>query len=301
MQLMYEQGQPDVATVLVGRPRADFDAAIECVDGLDPPKPRREKWIVNVSTQFGCPIGCVFCDAGGSYRGNLTAAEILDQVRAVLARHPEDVAECAKLKVHFSRVGEPALNDAVLTALRALPCLATTPGLWACLATCAPRGAEPWFDKLARVQRAHYPGRFQLQFSVNTTDEKLRLRLMPYPLHGLDWLARRGPLHFQPGDRKVLLNFALAHDVPVDPAAIVSRFDPAVFAVKLTPLNPTARSQANQLRTRLDEGVAPPDDLVAPLRQAGFDVVLSIGDRREDIIGSNCGQALLATETPKLA
>ena len=286
-------GRDDVARVLVAQVRGPDGPLVECVDGLDPPKSRNDKWIVNVSTQAGCPVGCPYCDAGGSYHGDLTAEEILAQVEAVLARHPGVAPGCAKLKVHFARMGEPALNDAVLDALERLPETVGSPGLWACVATVAPRGRESWFERLREVKSRLYRGRFQLQLSLNSTDEEARRRLVPFPHWDLDRIARWAEAFFEPGDRKPALNFALADGVPFEPAAIAARFDPARFAVKLTPLNPTRRGRAAGLRTLLrSERATVAEAAVGALRLAGFDVIVSIGDPREDEVGSNCGQAV---------
>ena len=68
---------------------------------------------------------------------------------------------------------------------------------------------------------------------------------------------------------------------------------PKHFAVKLTPINPTARSEKHGLRTRLrSEAEAEVDDAIECLRNMGYDVIRSVGDPKEDQIGSNCGQTL---------
>ena len=75
------------------------------------------------STQFGCAVGYRMYDAGAmGFHNNLTAGEILGQVRKVLSDNPGlDPRSHPKLKVHFARMGEPALKPAVLEALRLLP------------------------------------------------------------------------------------------------------------------------------------------------------------------------------------
>jgi 23S rRNA (adenine2503-C2)-methyltransferase len=218
---------------------------------------------------------------------------MLDQVRWVLDRHPEDPGRCAKLKVHFARMGEPALNDAVLDAVAALPEATGAPGLWCCVPTVAPRGRNRWFDRLIDEKEARHRGRFQLQFSVQSTRASDRARLIPIPHWSLDEIAAYGVRFVRPGDRKAVLNFALAEDVAFDPAAIRDRFDPAAFAVKITPVNPTARGAASRFRTVLrSDAEARVRGAAEDLVSRGFDVVWSVGDPREDRVGSNCGQAV---------
>lgn len=291
LEIVGSRGLADVAVVHIARLARGSDLLLELVDGLDPPKPRREKWIVNVSTQVGCPVGCPYCDAGGGFRGNLTADELLAQVAWVLDRHPAEAARCRKLKVHFARMGEPALNDAVIAALARLPELRPMPGLMACVATVAPRGRERWFEALLDVKRERYAGRFQLQFSVNSTDRAARRRLLPVAHWDLEEIARYGERFLAPGERKVVLNFALATGVPFDVEVLAERFDPARFAVKLTPLNPTERGREAGFSTLLrSERAARLDGAIDALGAAGYDVLVSVGDPREDQVGSNCGQ-----------
>lgn len=288
-------GEPQVAEVAIAQLRDDPRFLVEIVDGLAPPLSREEKWIINLSTQFGCPVGCPYCDAGLAFVGNLTATELLAQVRWSLDRHPETADRCRKLKVHFARMGEPALNDEVLPALTGLSSLIPNHNLWACLATVAPRGREPWFEELLRIKRRLYRGRFQLQFSIQSTDVDERKRLVPIPHWTLEEIANYGLHFFEPGDRTVVLNFALASGAAFDPHMIVKVFSPAHFAIKLTPINPTRRAASQGIETVLRSTRSTElDALCQTLRRKGFVVIESVGDGREDHIGSNCGQSVRA-------
>lgn len=293
MEVLEVSGNPEVAEVCVARFRRDDGCTTETVDGLTPPQTREDKWVINVSTQFGCPVGCPFCDAALQYHGNPTAEDLLDQVRWALDRHPGMAKKCRKLKVHFARMGEPALNPAVLDAMESLPAVVNSGGLWCCVATVAPRGREAWFEHLLSIKRRLYPGRFQLQFSVQSTSAEDRARLIPIPHWSLQDLARYGHRFFDPGDRKVILNFALARDVEYNPEVIEKTFAPGKFAMKLTPVNPTAAGRQNGFETILRSDQSSLLDRACDrLIASGYDVVISVGDEREDQIGSNCGQAI---------
>ena len=62
------------------------------------------------------------------------------------------------------------------------------------------------------------------------------------------------------------------------------------FAVKLTPINPTRSALRARLLGRVDpDAPEPTADLVARFRAAGYETILSIGELRENQIGSNCG------------
>ena len=289
-------GRDDVALVHVAQMRGDPARRVEFVDALDPRYPRHEKWVVIVSTQFGCPVGCPMCEAGGWFIGNLTADEVLWQVdRVVLARHPDGRVPSRKLKVQLARMGEPALNPSALDALEALANRYDAPGLIPCVATVAPAASAGWFERLREIKRALYPGgRFQLQFSVNTTDEALRDRLMPVGKWRLADIARFGEVFFEPGDRKVVLNFALAEDWEVDPGRLSATFDPSRFVIKLTPLNPTSRARAAHFRSVLSASAPSAcDRLAEDLGDRGFECIVSIGTDEEIAIRSNCGQAVV--------
>lgn len=284
-----------LAEVYVARFRNDDRFIAEFVDARDPEVPMERKWVVIVSTQFGCPIACRMCDAGGDYLGDLTADEILAQIDCVVEKHGgQRLRSAEKFKVQFARMGEPALNPAVLDVLAVLPKRYGAPGLIPCIATTAPANACSWFDALIGLRHAVYGGKdFQLQISLNSTDEPTRDHLMPWPKMSFETIRKLIERMHIPGTRKVALNFALTKDVPVEPGVIVDHFDPRTTCVKITPLNPTSRSQETGMDTALPPHA--PEDcdaLGAALAAKGFDVILSIGDVRENEIGSNCGMAV---------
>lgn len=77
-----------------------------------------ERITLCISTQSGCPVGCVFCATGkyGFYR-NLTSGEIVEQVVA-LARLLKETGESVS-NIVIMGMGEPMLNyDATLAAIR---------------------------------------------------------------------------------------------------------------------------------------------------------------------------------------
>lgn len=295
MEILSMQGDPEVASVFVAAFRGDEELLAEFVDSNGQGASPDEKWVIILSTQFGCPVACPMCDAGGGYRGDLTADEMFAQIEGVLARHPASRLEgVSKLKIQFARMGEPALNPAVLDVIRALP-TRYGPAALPCVATTAPSRAKGWFERLLDIRRELYFDRpFQLQLSINSTDEETRARLMPVPRMDIEALAAYARAFSEAGPRKVALNFALTRGVPVDPSVVARHFNPEHACIKITPLNPTERSRKTGLITSL-----PPDapqaaeKLCEDFEKLGFDVILSIGDVRENSIGSNCGMAIL--------
>ncbi|MFO8036958.1 MAG: radical SAM protein [Anaerolineales bacterium] len=290
MNVVASAGHKDVAMVYV----VDFEGQfVECVEAVQPPTPRSEKWVLMISTSFGCPIRCQMCDAGGHYRGKLSKEEMVEQIQYLIStRYPDGVVHSKQFKIQFARMGEPALNPNVLDLLEELPSRISAPGLMPSLSTVAPHGRDHFFDRLIEIKDTYYPGgQFQFQFSLHTTDRDLRDWLIPVRKWDFSEMALYGERYHRPGDRKITLNFALAEDSPLDVEVLKTHFDPDRFLIKITPLNPTYQAQKSGLRSYLK----PRDDdfedgLLSEIKNAGYQVILSIGDLEENKIGSNCGQ-----------
>jgi len=289
MKVVSRVGRPDIAEVHL----LDFGDGriLEAVEALQPPLPRERKWVLLVSTMFGCPINCPMCDAGGDSRGPASAEEIWAQIdELVRRRFPDRIVPCQQFKIQFARMGEPALNPAVLDVIEALPLRYRAPGLMPAVSTVAPAGRDAFFDRLREIKSSLYGGgRFQFQFSIHTTDEPLRRKLIPCRTWDFGRMADYGDRLYATGDRKIALNFALVRGAAIDPNVLRNFFDPAHFMIKITPLNPTHKARANGLRSLVDP-LDPAEAVLIPLRDAGYDVVLSIGEVEENRIGSNCGQ-----------
>jgi 23S rRNA (adenine2503-C2)-methyltransferase len=189
-------------------------------------------------------------------------------------------------------MGEPSLNPAVLGALRGLSKMLDARGLMPCVSTIAPRGRDEFFKELTKIKNELYgDGRFQLQFSVHTTDDGKRDRLIPAKKWAFEDIAKFGEGYYREGDRKITLNFAMARDYPVDTGLIREYFDPSVFFMKITPLNPTLSVAKNELSSAIDPHLLESSKgIVNDFESEGFDVLLSIGELEENDIGSNCGQ-----------
>lgn len=296
MDVLEHYGNDTLASVFVAQMRReDPRSVVEFVESVQPPLSREEKWVIIVSSMFGCPIGCMMCDAGGDYAGPLTSSEILAQIdECVLRRYPDRRVPSRKFKVQFSRMGEPSMNPAVLETMRALPGRFDAPGLMVSLSTIAPARASGFFEKLLHIKEEMYRnGRFQLQFSIHTTDLEKRRALIPAETWTFEQIAEYGERFYnrRHADRKVVLNFAPLVGYPIDTTKLNEHFDPEFFIIKLTPLNPTIRSMDHGIRSVLQHGC--PEtcmDLMNALYDQGYEVILSLGEEVENRIGSNCGQ-----------
>lgn len=288
MRVVAHSGNEELATVYIAK--TESGRMIEFAESVQPPIPLPEKWVLIVSTLFGCPVGCPFCDAGNFYEGKVSAEEILSQVEyMVYRRFPGGRPATRRLKIQFARMGEPALNDEVLEVLERLPSLYPGDILFPSLSTVAPAGRDVFFGELLKIKNRFYGRRFQLQFSIHSTDPAERDRLVPIDKWSLEDVAAYGTAFFRKAERKVTLNFALAEGVEVNAAVLKSLFDTNRFLIKITPVNPTYQAVRNGLESCVKPGM---DDcsVAAELRDYGYDVILSIGEVEENHIGSNCGQ-----------
>ncbi|MDD4178901.1 MAG: 23S rRNA (adenine(2503)-C(2))-methyltransferase RlmN [Candidatus Margulisbacteria bacterium] len=77
---------------------------------------KEERKTVCVSTQVGCPLGCLFCATGEmGFKRNLTAAEIISQAYQIARDYP-DISN-----IVFMGMGEPFLNyDNVMKSVQIL-------------------------------------------------------------------------------------------------------------------------------------------------------------------------------------
>lgn len=134
-----------------------------------------------VSSQSGCPLGCIFCATGRlGFGRNLTAGEIVGQVMAVRRLYGVDVFD----NLVFMGMGEPMLNyDQVMAAIEMLT---DSLGLMvgAKRITVSTVGIIPGIRKLAASG-----SKVNLAISLNAANDKLRRELMPvtkgYPLKKL--------------------------------------------------------------------------------------------------------------------
>jgi len=302
VKVIASTGREDVAMVYV----VDMgeNRLIECVESIQPPIPREDKWVLLVSTMFGCPIGCSMCDAGGHYQGKPTKEQILAQIDFLVRKHyPDGIIPAKQFKIQFARMGEPTLNPQVLNVLDELPELYKAPGLMPSISTVAPKGCDDFLERLMEIKFNRYSnGYFQFQFSIHTTDEDLRNQIIPVKKWSFAQMKAYGERFYSPGDRKITLNFALAQDMPVDPAVLLNNFDPDKFLIKITPLNPTYQAMENQLSSYIDPSIADHGyEIVETLKNTGYQVIVSIGEVEENLIGSNCGQYIkrhLAATSP---
>jgi 23S rRNA (adenine2503-C2)-methyltransferase len=294
MRIVKAMGKEAVATVYI----ADMgqEKLVEFTESVQSPLPREEKWVLIISTLFGCPIKCLMCDAGDTYRGRLSKNEMFDQIDYLIRkRFPDGVVPVKKFKIQFSRIGEPSFNVNVIDLLDEMQQRYEIPGFIPSISTVAPEGTDIFFERLLELKHRKFKeGKFQLQFSIHTTDARVRDKLVPVKKWSFSRIARYADEFYVTGDRKITLNFALAQGMPVNAKILAGCFSPEKFIIKITPINPTYTAMENNLRSYIDAYNGNKDyDIIDALRSEGYEVILSIGEVEENDIGSNCGQFVM--------
>ncbi|MHB2025017.1 MAG: hypothetical protein ACYCPQ_00055 [Elusimicrobiota bacterium] len=296
MRLVERREIPGSTNLYLGDLDGTGKRLIEFSDAPGPGFRKSERWVMMIAAQIGCPVGCRMCDAGAvGYRGNLNAEEILWQARQIILANP-DLKPSAHpgIEMHLSRMGEPSLNPETLAALRRLARETPWPRLTPCFSTVAPESPaiDPFFSELIEVKNIFPRGRFRLQFSIHSSDETHRRRIVPIRKWSLERIAAYGEKFVLPGDQKIYLNFVRSPSAPLDAETLRRLFNPDKFLARIAPASPTRstrESDANFLWSRARATAAQDADR---LRQNGFEVLYSadLKSSRKSSAGAHCGE-----------
>lgn len=264
--------------------------------------PLTEKWVITISTQYGCSMNCKFCDVPKVGNGrNATYNDLIGQITTALSMHPE-VTATKRLNVHFARMGEPSWNNDVLRCARDIR-KAVRPYVGRSLvhpvvSTMLPKANKnlvPFLQEWIDIKNYDYRGCAGLQFSINSTDDAQREYLFSGNSLSLAEISEIGKLLPDPVGRKYALNFALADNTIIDAEKLASLFSPHKFMVKITPLHNTNACEDNKLQTSGGyDYFTPYKDKEEALIKAGFDVIVFVPSYDEDKGLITCGNAILS-------
>ena len=263
--------------------------------------PLEEKWVITISTQYGCSMGCKFCDVPKVGPGkNATKADLVNQVLTGLSLHPE-VEHTNRLNIHFARMGEPSWNTDVLAATRWLSSTLTHK-IHPVVSTMMPAHNTKLGVFLLgwmHIKNNVLGGEAGLQLSINSTDEAARLDMFNGNAAGLDEIGRIMSRMPHPKGRKITLNFAVA-GWEIDPSVLLRYFDPEDYIIKLTPMHKTEGAISNGIHTEGDYTTYHPYQAIEEsLIGAGYDVLVFIASEEEDLGRITCGNALLSGTMPE--
>lgn len=266
--------------------------------------PLEDKWVITISTQYGCGMKCTFCDVPKVGNGrNASYADLCGQIMTGLELHPGVVTN--RLNVHFARMGEPSWNPEVLECAYWLkreidPIHKVHP----VVSTIMP-WRNPWLRTFIAdwliIKNKVYGGNAGLQLSINSTDEGERDVMFNYNAMSLRNIsAMMTDLTDHLMGRKITLNFAVA-DYEIDPDVLLTFFDPKHYVIKLTPMHKTVAAEENGIETPGPfTSYYPFEHHEKALREAGYDVIVFLASEYEDLGRITCGNAILAGTMPEI-
>lgn len=268
--------------------------------------PLTEKWVVTVSTQYGCSMNCKFCDVPKVGPGiNATYDDLNNEVICALKLHPE-IDNTKRLNIHYARMGEPTWNFNVLLNASNLPRF-IKPYIGESLihpvvSTMMPKANKKLFEFLSNwcsIKNDLYKGNAGLQFSINSTDDAQREYLFSGNAMSLKEISEMAKLLPMPKGRKYALNFALADNSVIDEHVLVNLFPIDKFMCKITPLHDTKSCEENDLKTTGGyRSFTPYKDVETRLKLVGYDVIVFIPSYDEDHGLITCGNAILSGNMP---
>jgi 23S rRNA (adenine2503-C2)-methyltransferase len=267
-----------------------------------PLMPLTEKWVITISTQYGCSMNCTFCDVPKVGPGkNATLYDMQSMILEGLFTHPE-VTSSKRLNIHYARMGEPTWNPEVLDHAKWLKDhIDPEYNVHPVVSTMMPRKniwLKTFIHNWMRLKNRVYRGNAGLQLSINSTNEVERAEMFSGNALYLNEIAKimDGVV---PTGRKITLNFAVA-DYQIKPDVLLNFFNPAMYLIKLTPMHRTVTALKNKIETSGDYTTPYPYEHHAKaLRDAGYDVLVFIASRDEDEGLITCGNAILSGSTAK--
>lgn len=288
--------------------KADFLGITRDLNGVPNGEvmPLTEKWVITISTQYGCSMGCKFCDVPKVGAGrNVTLQDLTDEVLFAIRQHPE-ITHTKRLNIHYARMGEPTFNKNVIShALKVkydiIPHLGYSL-VHPVVSTMLPYKnlfLEEFLFDWCYIKNHEYDGNAGLQFSINSTDDKQREYLFSGNSCSLGRISGIGDSLPIPVGRKYALNFALADDSIIDGEILARLFDPNKFMCKITPLHRTKSCKKNNIKTTggYDE-FTPYKAVEEDLKRNGFDVIVFVPSYDEDNGLITCGNAILSGNMP---
>ncbi len=287
--------------------KAAFLGLNEDINGVSddlPLLPLSEKWVITISTQYGCQCFCRFCDVPKvNFTGNCSVSDMNRQMIAAIISETEFSPK--RINIHYARMGEPTFNSEVIAHACAVPLLVddffkpnTFVKIHPVISTMMPRfnpGLKEFLRVWCLVKNTTYKGDAGLQLSINSTDNIQRNYLFNGQSLDLADIAAIAEKLDAPVGRKYTLNFALADGMIIDAKLLASMFDQEKFMCKITPIHNTAACRCNEIKTTGGYwNYTPYHKAESELREAGFDVLVFIPSQAEEEGKITCGNAILA-------
>ena len=286
--------------------KADFLGYTKPINGVSHGEllPLTEKWVITISSQYGCSMGCKFCDVPKVGKGiNATEDDMINQVKTAMNLHPE--IDHGRINLHYARMGEPSFNmDVVGSAYKLQEMLVPKFDFHPVVSTMMPNKnvylqafIDAWMGYKELTKDAG------LQLSINSTDEVKRMWMFNNQalcLSDIGRIVNQSIDYHGVEGRKVTLNFILSgwkHNkkcFEIDPEKLLKYFDPQYYMCKITPMHDTSSSKTNELMIEGYDLYDTYKDIEESLVNAGYDTLVFVPSIEEDISKITCGNAILA-------
>lgn len=288
--------------------KADFLGLTNCINGVpnDYCIPLQEKWVITISTQYGCQQLCRFCDCHKiKFLGNATFDDIYNQFRNARNLFP-NVEYTERLNCHYARQGEPIFNTNCFEFSRFLQknkkkiqeeLNLRIEVIHPVMTTSMPNYFNSFQSRVlewCEIKNDVYNGQAGLQFSINSTNEKQRQEMFAGKSLTLEELSKIAEKMPDPISRKYCLNFAYSTDFEIDGTVIAKLFDPNKFMCKITPIHNNNSCRQNNIKT--ENGYVSYHPYLNPensLKENGFDVLVFIPSMDEESGAVTCGNLIL--------
>jgi 23S rRNA (adenine2503-C2)-methyltransferase len=189
-----------------------------------------------LSTQIGCPMGCVFCASGsGGFERSLTSGEIMAEF-LLAAQYLEGLAKKTVTNIVLMGMGEPLANyDNTVRFIRA----AIAPWglkMSARRVTLSTLGLVKMIDRLAQEDL-----KINLAISLHAPNDSIRSRIVPRN-EGLNRILDAAQRYFEKTGREVTFEYVLIGGLNSDKehaVELAKRLEGRQCNVNLIPLNPS--------------------------------------------------------------
>jgi 23S rRNA (adenine2503-C2)-methyltransferase len=292
--------------------KADFLGYTRDINGVPNTHcmPLSEKWVVTVSTQYGCPMRCTFCDVPNiPFKGNVAFEDLKRQLYTAISLF-DKVKYTERLNLHFARMGDPIFNADVFEFARWMYRnkreIADDTGLrieviHPVLTTSLPKKLRNISDRIlewCEIKNGLYNGQAGMQFSINSTSDSQREEMFAGQSLSLVEFSQIAAAMPEPVSRKYCLNFAYSTDYEIDARKIADLFDAEKFMCKITPIHNNNACRENGIATLGGyTSFAPYRKPEEDLKDAGFDVLVFIPSIDEEHGLVTCGNAILGGST----
>ncbi len=247
----------------------------------------QERYTVCISSQVGCKVGCAFClTAKGGFMRNLTAGEIVEQVRMI--KKDNDISANRRVNLVYMGMGEPLDNLEEVT--KSVKIFADEEGMAIAThrQTISTSGLSVKIEKLGKMRLG-----INLAISLHAVDDELRETLMPinkaYNIASIISAVKNFPIN----DRKrVMFEYLVIKNVNDDISAakkLLSLLDGIKSKVNLIYFNPyggTEFKRPSQKDMRSFQEYLTSRGLHCTIRESkGLDISAACGQLREQELG----------------